>query len=65
MWGKNINFNNKKINKSNFYKKKKLSKINYIDVNKILVPKKNHMVLKVHLNIPLDIVIMMTLNHYV
>ena len=40
MSGKNINFNDKKINKRNFYKKKKLSKIDDIDVDKILVPKK-------------------------
>ena len=31
---------NKKINKSNFYKKRKLSKTDDIDVNKILVSKK-------------------------
>ena len=38
--GKNITFNNKKINKSNFYKNKKLFKIDEIDANKILVSKK-------------------------
>ena len=37
MSGKNIIFNDKKINKSNFYKNKKLSKIDEIDVDKILV----------------------------
>ena len=37
---KNITFNDKKINKSNFYKSKKLSKIDGIDVNKILISKK-------------------------
>ena len=39
---KSINFkkNNKKINKSNFYKNKKIFKIDDIDVNKILVFKK-------------------------
>ena len=31
------NFEDKKINKSNFYKKKKLFKIDDIDINKILV----------------------------
>ena len=36
---KNIIFNDKKINKSNFYKNKKLSMIDDIDVNKILVSK--------------------------
>ena len=40
MSGKSINFNDKKINKSNFYKSKKLFSLNYIDVNKILVSKK-------------------------
>ena len=40
MRGKNIIFSDKKINKSNFYKNKKLSKIDDIDVNKILVSKK-------------------------
>ena len=33
----NIFFDDKKINKSNFYKNKKLSKIDDTDVNKILV----------------------------
>ena len=33
----NIFFDDKKINKSNFYKNKKLSKIDGIDVNKILI----------------------------
>ena len=40
MSGKNINFNNKKIKKSDFYKNKKVKSINGIDVNKILVSKK-------------------------
>ena len=38
MNGKSINFDDKKINKSNFYKNKKLSKI--YDIDKILVSKK-------------------------
>ena len=37
---KNIIFDDKKINKSNFYKNKILSKIDDIDVNKILISKK-------------------------
>ena len=37
MSGKNINFNDKKIRKSNFYKNKKLNRIDDIDVSKILV----------------------------
>ena len=40
MSGKNIIFNDKKINKSNFYKNKKLSTIDEIDAAKILVTKK-------------------------
>ena len=40
MSGESINFGDKKISKSNFYKNKKLFKINDIDVNKILVSKK-------------------------
>ena len=36
MSGKNRNFDNKKINKSNFYKNKKLFNIDDIDVNKVL-----------------------------
>ena len=43
---KSINFEDKKINKSNFYKNKKLFKIEDIDINNILVSKKNHMVQK-------------------
>ena len=40
MSGKSINFDDKKINKSNFYKNKKLFNIYDLDVNEILVPKK-------------------------
>ena len=40
MSGKNTNFDDRKINKSNFDKNKKLSKIDEIDVDKILVSKK-------------------------
>ena len=40
MNGKNINFDNKNIKKSNFYNKnKKIFNIDNIDVNKILVSK--------------------------
>ena len=38
--GKNINFNDKKIEKNNFCKNKKVFQIDDIDVNKILVSKK-------------------------
>ena len=37
---KNINFDGKKIEKSEFYKNKKVFQIDDIDVNKILVSKK-------------------------
>ena len=40
MSGKSINFDDKKINKSNFYTKKKIFSLNDIDVNKTLVSKK-------------------------
>ena len=39
MNGKSINFEGKKINKSNFYKHEMLFKIEDIDINKILVSK--------------------------
>ena len=37
---KNITFDDKKIKKSDFYKNKKINKINEIDVNNILISKK-------------------------
>ena len=40
MSGKSINFDDRKINKSKFYKNKKLFKIEDVDINKILVSKK-------------------------
>ena len=40
MSGNGINFEDKNITKSNFYKNKKLFKIEYINVNKMLVSKK-------------------------
>ena len=35
---KNINFDDKKIKRSSFYKNKKINNIEYIDVNNILEP---------------------------
>ena len=64
MSGKSVNFGDKKIKNSNFYKNKKLFKIDAIDANKILVSKKKHMVQKSQLNISLDIVTMMSLDLY-
>ena len=40
MSGKNINFIDKKIRKSNFYENKKINNIEDIDINDILVSKK-------------------------
>ena len=40
MSGKSINFDDKKINKSSFYRNKKLINIHDLDVNKIFVWKK-------------------------
>ena len=37
---KNINFDDKKNQKSEFYKNKKAFQIDYVDANKILVSKK-------------------------
>ena len=66
MSGNSINFDDKKIKKSDFYNKnKKIFNINDIDVNKILVSKKNNMVNIIHLNTLLGIMIMMLLNHYI
>ena len=39
MSGKNTYFDDKKIKKSNFYKKKKINKIDDINVNNILISK--------------------------
>ena len=39
MSGRNVNFGDKKIKKTNLYKNKKVDKIDDIDVNKILVSK--------------------------
>ena len=40
MRGKSINFDDTKIRKSDFYKNKKLNRIDDIDINNILVSKK-------------------------
>ena len=61
---KKIIFDNKNIKKS-IYKNKKLSKVDDIDFDKILVSKKTHKVKKAHLNTSLGIVMVMSLDHYV
>ena len=60
-----VNFGNKNIKKTKFYKSKKSFKINDIDANKILASKKNHIVQKIYLNTLLDKMIMVTLYLYV
>ena len=62
---KKLTFNVKKIRKSIFYKNKTINNIEDIDVNNILVSKKNHTVIKIRLNILSDIMIMILLDHYV
>ena len=61
---KSINFADRKINKSNFYKTKNLLKIKGKDINKMLVSKKESYGKKIHLNTLLDIMMMMSLDHY-
>ena len=50
MSGKNINFDDKKIKKSTFYKNKRIYSTDGIDVNNILVSKNDHTQIKTHLN---------------
>ena len=61
---KNINFWDKKIQKSDFYKNKKVIEIDDTDANKVLVLKENHMVQEIHLNTLLDTMIMVLLDPY-
>ena len=63
---KNINFNDKKIRKSDFYKNKKIFQIDDIIANNILVSRKeSYGNKKIHLNTLLDIMIMILLGRYV
>ena len=62
MTGKSINFNDKK---KDFYKNKKIFNIDDIDVNKILVSKKEQYGKYKSLKYLLGIMIMMLLNHYI
>ena len=65
---KNINFDNKNIKKSDFYKKnKKIFNIDGIDVNKILVSKKEQYgkFNSFKYFIWYDVMIMMLLDHYI
>ena len=65
MSGKNIIFDDRKINKGNFYKNKKLFSIYDIEVDKILISKKESYGKKPHLNTFLDIIMMMLLDFYI
>ena len=62
---KEHDFDNKKFLKSDFHKNRKIFHIHDIDINKILVSKKKHMVKIIHLYTLLDIMIMKLLEHYV
>ena len=66
MNGKNINLNDKIIKKSDFYnnKNKIIFNIDDIDVNKILVSKKEQYGNIIHLNTLVGAMIMMLLDHY-
>ena len=65
MSGKKIIFNDKKINKSNVYRNKKLFQIYDIDINKILVSKREPYGKKTHLNTLLGMMIILILDYYV
>ena len=65
MNGKNIVFDDKKINESNFYKNKNLFSIYEIEGGKILISKKEPYGKKTHLNTFFDIMMMMSLGLYV
>ena len=63
MGGKETDFKDKKINKKDFYKTKKLFKINDIDINKMLISESEPYGKKNAKNTLLDMV-MMSLDHY-
>ena len=60
-----VSFNDRKINKSSFYKNKRLFKTHDIDVDNTLISKKERYGKKIHLNTLLLMKIMITLVHYV
>ena len=64
MCEKTISFDDKKIRKSNFYENKKINRIDDIDVNTILVSKKEQYGTKNSLKYFLDIIIILLLGHY-
>ena len=65
MSGKNINFDDKKIKKIDFYKNQKAFQIDDIDINKILVSKKEPYGTKNALKYIIGYMIVMLLDHYV
>ena len=65
MSGKSINFDGKNISRSNFYKNKKIFNIYDLDVNKILVSKRGSYGTKNSLKCFIDIMMMISLDHYV
>ena len=64
MSGKNINFVDKIIRKSDFYKNKEAFQIDDVNVNKLLVSKKESYDTKMYLNTLLDIMVMVLLDRY-
>ena len=62
---KSINFDNKNIKKSDFYKNKKLFKKEDTDINKIFVSKKESYDTKNAIKYLLDTLTKMKLNQYV
>ena len=66
MNGKRINFDNKNIKKSDFYNQnKKIFNIDDIDVNKILVSKKEQYVEYNSFKYFIGYMVMMLLDHYI
>ena len=62
---KNINFDDKKIRKSNFYENKKKFRETTLMLIIYQFLKKNHMAIKIRLNTLLDIMIMISLDNCV
>ena len=63
MSGKNVKYGDKKIKKHDFYKNKKVTKIDDIDVNKILVSEPEPYSSKIHINALLNTMMMMLSDH--
>ena len=61
---KNVNFGDQKNKKKWLLQKQKITKVDQIDVNGILVSKEEPYVQKIHLNTSSDTMIMMLLDYY-